>query len=198
MMLRVLMVVLAIVAALSLWWLVEPYSYVEHGQSTEKRWAAASDFLAKRDIDARTVHGNAQLFPLPDHTTLPVIEASRTRLTSTHIDQLHDWVRKGGRLVIAARPLYYHEDDAECDDEEPCTDEDTQDDNADDWYAGGEDKPENLAITGYDASDLEDNDPLLYSFGVSAWHVPREDAYPPLEPFRRLSAFEQNAAQEWI
>src|SRR5690606_35899863 len=126
MMLRVLMVVLAIVAALSLWWLVEPYSYVEHGQSTEKRWAAASDFLAKRDIDARTVHGTAQLFPLPDNTTLLVIEASRTRLTSGQIEQLHDWVRNGGRLEIAARPLYYHEGDVDCGTVEPCTHEDTR------------------------------------------------------------------------
>lgn len=196
MMLRVLLVTLAIVAVLSLWWLVEPYSYIEHGQSTEKRWAAASDFLAKRDIDASTVHGTAQLFPLPDDTTVLVIEASRTRLTSGQIEQLHDWVRNGGRLVIAARPLYYHEGDVDCGNEEPCTEEDAQDDNADDWHASEDGKPENLAITGYNASDLEDNDPLLYSFGVSAWHVPREDVYAPLEPFRRLSPFEQNLVPE--
>ncbi|MCB1837315.1 MAG: DUF4350 domain-containing protein [Alcanivoracaceae bacterium] len=196
MMLRVLLIILAIVAALSLWWLVEPYSYVEHGQSAEKRWAAASTFLGERDIDARTVHGTAQLFPLPDNTTLLVIEASRTRLTSSQIEQVHDWVRNGGRLVIAARPLYYHEVD--CENQEDCADSDTDEDSAQDPYDADSEPQDNLAITGYDASDLEDNDPLLYSFGVSAWHVPREDAYPPLEPFRRLSAFEQNAAQEWI
>lgn len=196
MMLRMLLVMLVIVAALALWWLVEPYSYVEHGKSTEKRWAAASTFLGERDIDTRTVHGTAQLFPLPDNATLLVIEASRTRLTSSQIEQLHDWVRNGGRLVIAARPLYYHEGDVDCGDEQPCTDEDMHDDNADDWYSGEEGEVENLAITGYDTSDLEDRDPLLYSFGVSAWHVPREGVYPPLEPFRRLSAFEQNALQE--
>jgi hypothetical protein len=194
MMLRVLLVVLAIVAALSLWWLIEPYSYVEHGQSTEKRWAAASTFLGERDIDARTVHGTAQLFPLPDNTTLLVIEASRTRLTSSQIEQLHDWVRNGGRLVIAARPLYYHEVD--CENQEDCADSDTDENSAQDPYDADSEPQDNLAITGYDASDLEDNDPLLYSFGVSAWHVPREDVYPPLEPFRRLSVFEQNVLQE--
>jgi hypothetical protein len=196
MMLRILLVCLAIVAAVSLWWLFEPYSYVEHGQSSEKKWAAASAFLAERDIDARSVHGTAQLFPLPDTTTLLVIEANRTRLTSGQIEQLHEWVRDGGRLVIAARPLYYHVSDADCDEDEDCADVDVDDNIAQDEDAEEREPEENFAIIGYDASDLEDNDPLLYSFGVSAWHVPREDVYPPLEPFRRLSQFEQTSQQQ--
>lgn len=180
--LRILLAVLAVLLGIALWWLIEPYTTVEPQASQQKPRAAANQLLAKRDIDTRILYGPAPLFPLPDTDTLLVFSAQRTHLGEENIALLHEWVRAGGRLLIEARTLYYHEDEDDCDDED-CAD-DTQPDAIDEEEL-------NYAETGYDYDDLEENDPLLYSFGVSAWRVPRDDIDPPLAPFRTLQEFEQ-------
>jgi hypothetical protein len=135
-------------------WLVlslERYTTVEHRPSDAHYYAAAATLLEKRDITSRRVYSAAELGTLPDTRTLLIFDANRAQLSDTHIENLHQWVRDGGRLVLAARLIdYFHDfDEQEEIDESRYQNEDN---------------------AFYSADFYRKHDPLAYSFGVTGWH----------------------------
>jgi|GEM_PF-311703 len=152
----------------SLYFLTEDVRTVHHGWHNNDSLKAAYRLLENRGIDSERIYGSARLFPLPPTDTLLVMDSNRGKLSESHRQALHDWVRSGGRLVLEARSLYYNDD--EPDEENDQGSEDASEEPVDDDLV-------NYALQDYDESDLYDNDPLMYSFGISAWYVPREEAW---------------------
>lgn len=203
---RYLLIALAASILIGLFFLTEHYQYVEHKSSPNRPWQAATLLLAQDNISSRQIYGSASLFPLPSTDTLLIMDKHRSQLSESQIDQLHDWVRQGGRLIIAARTLYYHEenqdDRQENETNEACEAEEAESNTLEDI---DEDEPENpspndgrinYANTDYDEETLADNDPLVYSFGISAWEVPLAGVDYPLEAFRSSNSFQQSADSE--
>lgn len=207
---RYLLIALAASLLIGLFFLTEQYPSVQHKSPANTPWLAARLLLAQDNISSRQIYGSASLFPLPSTDTLLVIDKQRAQLSESQIDQLHDWVRQGGRLVVAARTLYYYDDN-----EDGKTNETNE---TNETYTSGEtesntleginedesDSPSpndgriNYANTDYDEETLSDNDPLVYSFGISAWEVPLADVDYPLDGFRSASSLQQNAHSEDI
>ena len=143
----------------SLYFLTEDVRTVEQSWSRGENLKAAYTFLEQRSVSSERVYGSARLFP--PASTLLIMDSNRGRLNAEHIEALREWVFAGGRLILEARPMFYSD----------------VDDSGDDDDFRFEDDAVNYAIDGYDTNDLEENDPLLYSFGVSAWEVPREHTW---------------------
>lgn len=157
------------------YFITEDVRTVSHHASAAKPFAAAYALLQHEGIDSQRIYGSARLFPLPDTDTLLIMDAERGRLSEEHIAALHSWVKAGGRLVLVAKTLYYDDSD---------TDTDIDDEDVDnDFEASLEEDDVNYAIEGYDEVDLQDNDALMYSFGVSAWYVPREEFWPAVPAY---------------
>ena len=194
-MIRKLLTGLFFAVLVAAFFITERYDYVEHSRSSEKTWAAANDFLGKYGIQSENRYGAARLFPLPSIDTVLIIDEDHSAITDEQIEELHEWVAQGGHLILAARTLYYSEDD-----EEDCPEQQDLEhvksefnkagDLADDHCktqaldkSFADDASKNYAFEEYDADDMKSNDALLYSFGVTAWHVPRYGAerMPPAE-----------------
>ncbi len=156
-----------ILLMIGLYFLTEDVRSVHHLGSSANSFKAAYQLLERNQVNSERIFGSARLFPLPDTDTLLIMDANRGKLSDEHISDLHDWVQSGGRLVLEARTLYYNDEDTDYEDDDAELSDEPFD-------------PErvNYAIDGYDESDLEENDALLYSFGVSAWYVPREAVWP--------------------
>ena len=189
-MMRKLLTGLFFVVLVAAFLVTERYDYVEHSHSSKKTWAAATDLLEKYGIQSENRYGAARLFPLPSTDTVLIIDEDHTAITDEQIEEIHDWVAQGGHLILAARTLYYSEDDEEdcpeLSDVEKIKDQMNKPDESTDDHckaqaldkAFADDASKNYAFEDYDADDMKNNDALLYSFGATAWHVPRYDAEP--------------------
>lgn len=144
---------LGLLAAIAIWLALslERYTTVEHRPAQAHHYAAAATLLENRGIESRRVYSAAELSTLPDTRTLLLFDANRAQLSDSHIEKLHQWVRDGGRLVMAARMIDFFHD---FDEEEESDESRFQDDNNE----------------FYDAAFYRNHDPLTYSFGVTAWH----------------------------
>ncbi|MBZ2188451.1 DUF4350 domain-containing protein [Alcanivorax sp. JB21] len=86
----------------------ERYSYVQHDAPPAKvlsnPFYAAGILLHQRGRPARTLHGNATLFPLPPTDTLLILDQARSGLDEGRASALRGWVADGGQLVVASGP----------------------------------------------------------------------------------------------
>lgn len=203
---RYLFIALTATLLTGLFFLTEQHQFVQHKSPTYKPWQAATLLLAQDNISSRQIYGSASLFPLPSTDTLLIMDKKRSQLSESQIEKIHDWVWQGGRLIIAAKTLYYYEED---EDEEPNQSSPTTDTESDTIEKISENEPDNISIlpddrrinyadTDYNEDILSENDPLLYSFGVSAWEVPLTDVHYPLEGFRSENSLQQTASSEYI
>lgn len=188
---RYLLIALAGALLISLFFLTEQYQYVQHNSPTHKPWQAATLLLQQDNISSRQIYGSAALFPLPSIDTLLIMDKQRSQLSAAQIEQLRDWVWQGGRLIVAARTLYYYEED----EDENYETEDTatnplEDINENDATGNGR---INYANADYDEDVLRENDPLVYAFGISAWEVPLDNIHYPLTGFYSANSFQREA-----
>jgi len=202
---RYLFIALAAAILIGLFFLTEQHQFVQHKSPSYKPWQAATLLLEQDTISSRQIYGSASLFPLPSTDTLLIMDKQRAQLSESQIDQIHDWVRQGGRLIIAAKTLYYNEEEDE-EFNQSCATTDAESDTIEEVT---ENEPDNIstfptnhrinyADTEYDEDTLSDNDPLVYSFGISAWEVPIAGVDYPLEGFRSVNSLQQSGNSEYI
>lgn len=102
--------VLLVGASILLWQQFERLPLVQHEYPTNQPQAAAMQLLQQWQKETRRVTSATDLFPLPDTSTLLIIERHQGHLPPWQQQALFDWVESGGRLLINALPL---DDDAD-------------------------------------------------------------------------------------
>lgn len=142
---------LGLALILLLWWTLESYQYVTHLPSSARDRAASALLLEEYGIRSERVHGQAQLFPLPDTDTVLVMRLPRGRLENENLNRLKHWVADGGTLVLEVRLEAY---------------EPNEDDNKD--TAVDQESSDSQVV--YTAEDYMDMDGLSYAFGITGWH----------------------------
>ena len=86
----------------------EHYRYVQHDAPPAKvlnnPFYAAGILLEEQGRSARTLHGNAALFPLPPTDTLLILDQARSGLDEWRARALLAWAADGGTLMVATGP----------------------------------------------------------------------------------------------
>lgn len=68
-------------------------------------FSAAQRWMQTRGQESQRILSAAALFPLPDTRTTLLLDRHRSQLTDNQVQQLLQWVQKGGQMIVAARPL---------------------------------------------------------------------------------------------
>lgn len=83
----------------------ERLPHVVHDHSSSQPQAAAQQLLQHWQKKPRRLTSSTELFPLPDHSTVIILERQNGRLADWQQQQLIDWIESGGRLITHALPL---------------------------------------------------------------------------------------------
>lgn len=80
------------------------------GDALRNPYFAAEEFLTRSQIPARTIFHVDQWFPLPDRDVVMIVPAQRTGLGPERHQELVQWARSGGHLIVVAGSSFDDED----------------------------------------------------------------------------------------